>query len=633
MLALVGCDSSSPTDSGVADVPDGTFCAEDGASLTVCERGACRAQACRGDELCQGAACVPWTEADLFADFTLERSTTVTRGIIVRVSPGGFPRAQVDSLRFSFGDGTAGYGELLRHAYAEPGVYPVELEVRLTGYRVLRASRLAVIDPPTDHSPVFLTTNDIPDYLNGSIPLTRNGGTPDDPSDDVREPFMLQIPREGFELDVVLLDDPADPVDRGSLSLVADAAMGTAPAGTELADRLRFDEDDTLRVAHGRWIVGSDEAAPEGIVTFTLSGRTASGQTYTSSLALEAVTLTADRDPFDRPLTWLFRHDSDFFSTRADDTSGQRALVSASGPNGAPDLIEELALLGAQGEDLDLNARYLELIEDAIAREVYRYYGMGPDGTPHDGIQFRIVWQGRGGAPDPAAFRADGEFSMMRFGGFFDGYLGFSGFAPYDEARVDDSTAEHGVATATILGTLSTTPIIADAIAPLWRAPLGSDARDREVLDPAFDPYAPHDDATSARYALLRDFADYVALAISAVTAHEMGHAMGLMPNSVPPDGYFGGVLDVTFVSPAHTDSHHADLPGLNLMQAGGGLTQVLDDALASLELPRGFDILELARIFALENRLSAYSRAYMQRQLTYASFDAAASGYRVGCK
>ncbi len=624
LLVLAACDGGGPSelDGATRDAPEGARCADlEGREL--CEGGRCRREACRGDEVCADAACVPWTGVELFADFTLDAGAS-ERSVAVVVLPGGFPRAQAESIRFAFGDGVSGFGEVVRHTYAAEGAYPVELEVRMRDGRVLRASKLARIGAPAPS--IFLTVDDIPAYLNGSAPLTRTGASREDPSDDTLEAFTILVPTSGFSVDVTLLDDPEDPIDAPALSLTADVPVGSTPPGAELAPRLTWNEGGVRRA---RWIVSDGDATPEGRFTLTASARTASGRSLESSLTLEARALTPATDPFDRPMLWLFRNDTDFFGAALDASGG---LAITEGANGAPDLIEELALVGMQGEDAALNARYLSVIEQALRADVYRYYGITPDGSPNDGIPLTILWSGEEGAPDPAAFAADGVFSMMRFGGSFDGYLGFSGLSPYNEERIDDSTAERGVASGTLISTLLTTPI-AEAFAPLRAEPLGSSDADARVLAPGYDPYAETDAVVLARHELLQRLARYVALAIGSVTAHEMGHAMGLMPDGVPPLGFFGGVLDVSFVDPGHTDAHHADLPGLNLMQAGGGFTEVVGQALASIELPRGADILTLAEILALENRLSPYSRAYLQRRLTYSSFDGVAAGYRVGCR
>lgn len=630
VLALVtGCSSSAPLDGSVADAgveasvdasidaPDGVRCA----SFTereLCAGGACTIEPCRGDEVCEGTACIPWTEAALFADFTLEQGAD--RRVTVRVLPGGFPRTQVDSLRFTFGDGIAGFAETVRHQYGAPGVYPVELEVRLRGHRILRASKLAVIDPVAGHNPLRLTINDLPDYLSGIELLPRNGGTPEDPTDDTVEPFHVLVPTHGFEVLVELHDTPEDPVDRASLSLTSSVAFGDLPAGSELADQLVWPASG---IARGRWLVPPASAIPEGLLSLRLRATAPSGA-HERVLAFEAIAMPPERDPGDRPMIWLFRTDRDFFTTTARETPAGLELASTRAANGTPDLQEELRIIGAQGPSPEVDALYLGLLQREIRADVYRYFGIAPDGTPQDGIALAIVWQGEPSAPDPAAFRADGDFSMMRFGGVLDGAVGRSSFGTYAEARIDDSTANLGIATAALLSIFSSTAGVSRALAPIrpgTGVPVGMDPNDATVLADDYDRWGDTDVARAARHDVLARIARYIALAIASVTAHEMGHAMGLMPNGVPPLGFFGDVHDVAFIGATRTDSHHADFPGLNLMQAGGDYLGVVDEALATIELPPGADLVEMAEILALENRLSPYARAYLQRRQTYLAF------------
>ncbi|MEZ4340041.1 MAG: PKD domain-containing protein [Sandaracinaceae bacterium] len=608
VVLLVGCGTPAPMDDGGATdggAPDGTRCLDD-ARYEACAGGACETRRCRGDELCQLDACVPWTGVEPSCGFELRRDAAVERQVLVAVDPGGFPRAQVEALRFDFGDGIAGYGEQLRHQYDAPGVYVVTLDVRMTGFRTCRSRQLAVIDPPADHDPLRLTVDEIPELLNGSIPLDRGAGP---------EPFALALPPSGWTVDVAVLAAPDDPVTEVTLRA----------GDVDVTDRLTFEAGD---VPSAHWQV--DTPFPEGPLTLTFEGTAASGRTHRRTLDVSITPLDAAHDPIDRPIVWLFRSGVDVFTTARE---GDR-LVSTPGANGLADLPEELALIGAQGPDAAANAAYLGWITEGIRREVYRTYGIAPDGTPLDAIPMTIFWEGEPGAPDPAGFSTTGDVSMMRFGGTFDGYVGFSRIAPWNEERVDDSVAEYGIATAGLASILTSTPLIADVFAPLAAMPVGTHPRDAEALDPAFDRFALDTDPELAeRHALLFGIARYLALVFASVTAHEMGHAMGLMPNGVPPLGFFGNVTDVPFVSRERTNAWHADLPGLNLMQAGGDYLGVLDEALATLELPRGADIVQLAELLALENRLSAYSRAYMQGRLTYLNDGSDASGgLRVGC-
>ena len=255
----VGVDAPVDADAGAdasdvgedADVEETRSCA-DFLTLEVCVGGACEERACRGDEVCQQDACVPWTEAELSADFTLTQSPDAPTDFAVEVAPGGFPRAQAEAIRFTFGDGVAGWGESLTHAYDGPGVYPVELEVRLEGFRVLRASAVAVVTPGEDHEPLMLTVNAIPGYMNGASPVTLDSGTPSDPIDDVEVAIRHQVARDRFTIDVELREDPADPLEAGSLALTADVDFGDVPAGGDLSGLLVFEEGERIRTRRAR---------------------------------------------------------------------------------------------------------------------------------------------------------------------------------------------------------------------------------------------------------------------------------------------------------------------------------------------------------------------------------------------
>lgn len=559
-----------------------------------------------------------WTESPLSVDFELAYDDADARRVVCTVEAGGFPRAFVDSLRFDFGDGTSGYGEQIGHTYAAPGVYPVELEVRLDGYRVLRARKLAVIPEADGSDPgprVGFTLNAIPTYLNGSVPYTSDNGTPEDPADDYEAPFNLLVPQHGFTVDVTVLDSGEASIDTASISLVADVDLPGAPAGTNLADRLQLDG------GRASWVVGADHAFPEGPATVTFTAMDTAGTEHEHALTIDVIELTPARDPFDRPMTWLFRYDQDLFTTTAG-TDG-RIIASAVGADGEADFLQELALIGARGGDEALNAIYLDWITSEITTEVYRYYQIGPDGTPHGEIPLSIVVNGADGAPDPDDFAVDGEFSIMRFGGVFDGFLGFSGFSWHNEVRVNDSTPGRGVATGNILDAVVNTATLAAefwGIMPGLGLPLGTHEHDAVALAADFDRHAvDNEPGVNARYDELARVARLIAVGIGAVAAHEMGHAMGLMPNDPPPAGFFGNRGDVSFINADFTNSHHADFPAVNLMQSGGNPLATLTEALETIEIPPGTDLVQVAIIAAQENRLSPYSLAYFRRQLTYA--------------
>lgn len=585
---------------------------EDDAALVSCVGARCEPlRRCRGDELCVDAACVPWQTADLSADFTLARDPEDARLIKVEVIKGGFPRAQVDTLRFDFGDGVAGWDELVSHRYDAPGVYPVTLQVRLDGHRILTKRKLAVIEPGPDHQPLQLTINQLPSYVSGVEPIKF---TSDKPSYH----FAHHVPRDHFDIDLALLEDPADPLLMESLRFTIELGGVVLRELSPLLGQLSI-EGSTLTIP-----IRADEPLPEGLLTLRFAARTAEGRALERTLNVQSVTLAPAQDPRSRPMIWLMRDDVDFFTTTRTALTGNRyRLDTVEGPDGKPDLLEELRLVGAQGADQALNARYLSWIRAELNKEIYRLFGIGPDGVAHDGIQMKLVWTGEPGAPDPATFDEAGDFSMMRFGGVFASALGYSGYSAHNQRRMDNSTRERGVASAGIISAFSALGVISEALAPLHLEHgviLGAHPHDAQVLDPSFDPYADHPEAALARYWELRHVAQDLGLALAAVTAHEMGHAMGLMPVGLPPEGFFGEVHDCVFIGP-RTDSHHADLPGLNLMQAGGNQGALITELRNSVERPPR-DLLELVRLLAKETHLSPLSRAYLQGKLTYTNRD-----------
>jgi len=589
---------------------------------------ACPEAPCRGDEQCVEGVCEHWAAQELWADLELTPLAERPEVFSYRVL-GGFPWQRVKHVRVDFGAGDVGWGEEAFHSFPGPGVYPVRLEVELQGYRQLRASRLAVVEPvPADWNPLRLTVNEIPSWLNGSQPFGSDNNSPADPSDDYQESFHLLLPASGFDINVCLLSAPSDPVDEASLSLLADTALGQGalPAGTDLAAQLSFDQDLHAGLRCATWTVDATHSFPTGLTTLSLSARTESNVNFEQILTIESQPLVPEKDPFDRPMVWLLRFELDLFTASASHhEGGVIAIESVEGSNGQPDFEEELALVGAQGPDPVANATYLRWIKQALIVELRRFFHMAPDGTPRAGIAMDFVCDDEPGAPDPADFRTDGDFSMMRFGGDLQDAFGRSWYSAYNEERVDDTAARMGVGSARLIGLVSAAPVLTDQLNPIkpnTGTPVGDHPLDLEVLDPGFDREAlGNSPEACARYDELAWAAEVIGLTVAAVAAHEMGHALGLVPDGPPPDGFFGGRADVSFMGGELTNSHHADYPYLNLMQAGGNPFTILGEALGNIDMPRYYDTLEIFYALGHENQLSHYAMAYLQGKLTYRSF------------
>ena len=582
---------------------------------------------CRGDESLVDGTCVPWQEAPLWADFEVH---ITGRQIHCNVLNDGFPRAWVEAIRFSFGDGFSGYGERISHTYTSDGIYPVDLEVRLRGYRLLRASRPVVIGEAP--SRIGLTINRIPAQLNGSTPYRSDNGTPDDMSDDRMETFHLLTASSGFSIDLELLDSPANRFDDGSLEVTTDRT-----GDVNLASKFTTSGETQLRVRRYRWTVSNTEAFENGALIARASATDVNGDTHSSTLSFGVSALTPQTDPFDSSLTWLLRFDQDLFATTGDGTG---ALVTTLGPNGQGDFVEELHAIGAQGRETvagvdsirgragrtGANAVYARWVAEEVRAEIYRYYFMTPEGIPRDGIEFLIAIEGDPGAPLPGDFSPTGSFSMMRFGGTLGANFGRSSISAHARSRIDNTSATLGVATASLLSTAATTPFVSDVLLPIFPGigvPVGEHSSDPIVLAASFDRFDPANDPDdNLRYDDLSKIARRLGQAIGPVAAHEMGHAMGLVPNGAPPCGFFGNRGDVAFINAKRTDSHHADYPGLNLMQAGGDILGLLNESLETIETPPDSSLVDIIVMLSNENRFSPLAHAYLQRAITYSGSD-----------
>jgi hypothetical protein len=100
--------------------------------------------------------------------------------------------------------------------------------------------------------------------------------------------------------------------------------------------------------------------------------------------------------------------------------------------------------------------------------------------------------------------------------------------------------------------------------------PVGQNAVDDDVLAGAFDRTTSTDTTKNARYDAIMDAIEHVALYASAITAHEIGHSLGLVPDGGPKTGLFGAAhhsntfTEATSASP--NTSNHLDFLGNDLM-------------------------------------------------------------------
>jgi len=445
--------------------------------------------------------------------------------------------------------------------------------------------------PPT----AALTLNAIPRAMNGSAPFTALDGT--------LTAFMLVVPLDGYTIDISASDGDAA-VDPATLSVRCDAPLGGGAAaggrdpGAELADLFAAAPPRawSWRVEPA---LAFDATAPAAAVRCAATVRDVAGRASPeSALAFAVAPRTPALDPFDVPDTWVLDFSRDLFTIAPGVTpAGAYTVDAADGANGTADYLEDMAVIGLVGgetapgaatlvagaaADVGVNAIVARRVRTALLARVRGFYRQDADGgLDDDSVPVTFILGDDPAAPDPAGFASDGAFSLMAIGGEGtpeDRLVPFFGKAeldPRNEVRNDDSTYGLGVFTTTALRAVLAIDLAPTLLAPfvpaLGGTAVGDDPADPIFLADGFDPAAPGADPAAVDRAERLGFVlDVLVKALGALTAHEIGHSLGLDANGPPPGGLFGGEALAEFALPLTTPAH-LDVDGLNLMASGGG--------------------------------------------------------------
>ena len=600
-----------------------TRCRDKGTLLSCDDDLDWEASDCRGDELCREGSCIPWFEAELAVDFKAEAAGDDPRSFTFTIDEQGLPdEAMIISRRFDFGDGTVGHASPLIRRYEKPGVYAVRLEVLLEHCITLKAERLVAISPlPKDFNRLILTVNELPEYLNGSQSYESDSFTPGDSSDDYESPITLILPSWGFDIDLIFLDPDSNDITRFEIS--ADAALGGLPAGTDLADRF-------TRSGHrARWTVEQSAAFPDGLITLEARFTDSDNRIHRRSLSFYTLAMNGDLDPMDSPEVWLLDFERDHFTIKGCiDSNGYIHIDATAGADGQADFDQELTALGLlpEASAAGVGPYLRHHLRSRVRRSVARHLGVCIDGEKTSGgIDLRLYLDGEPGRPDPADFVRDGAFSMLGFGGELNGFFGMGEWDHHNKWRSDLRQEGRGIGSATVLETLGGTPIVTEAFDPIKPGlgiAVGSHPDDPRIFSANFDRFDPANSAEAMqRYNDVDGAIELSAGLLGLIAAHEIGHSVGLLPYDAPPDGFFAGRDDVQFIGPLTDFSNHADFPGPNLMQRGGGLDVVagmFGDIGKVLFVPESDDTLSTISIVIDETRPCPYGRAYLQRKLLY---------------
>jgi len=451
---------------------------------------------------------------------------------------------------------------------------------------------------------LLLTVNEIPATMNGSIPYTQV--TAQDPDGTQEHPFTLRVNRADFTLDASL--DPREgPAPWDALALTCDADLTLPsgvlwPAGAPLSGA---DMEATEDPAHVRVHFGPAPAGPAGLQVRCEATVEGPGGTSTSAVPFELGELLPSLDPFPQQDPWLIVLGRDMFHLRVEPAEGGTYdVVSEHVPqgDGVPDLDEALSALGLMSATHpELAALSRQRILDGVRAELERIFGLDAATPPGEGVRLALWFEGDPGAPDPATW-GDSEppaFSMIALGGDAtpadqaDHVVGKATIDANNQHREDDTGYGLGIFTTSLARQILANPLGVMALGEFLPAaggtPVGDAPGDEAFLAPGWTVEDADTPAQADRGQLYLLALDLLSRALGSLTAHEMGHSLGLVPNGPPPQGLFGGVAGLSFTD-HDLSGWHIDTPGLNVMQTGA----VTDWTKALSERPR-FNALNLA--------------------------------------
>jgi hypothetical protein len=337
---------------------------------------------------------------------------------------------------------------------------------------------------------------------------------------------------------------------------------------------------------------------------------TEGGSPHESSLTVDAAERTFLLDPFRLQDVWLLVFSQDLYTiARTVAAGGDLAITSTPQGNGLADFEEDLRAIGFGTAQMlpaaaatqrfgvtGTNAIVRTWVQREMLKTLRQVFGRNADGTANVdsvGIVFRV--EGEPGAPTLAQYKLQvlqgGEgaksFSAIAIGGgdTTSAYLGMSKTIDLRNVRNEDNLGpQYGVFTtkaiATLVDKLASDPaikilfqaIFGDFVPELGQGgkPVGEHPLDAQILAESFDPKSAPMEA-AARHQRLTFLVEMLGRLAGALTAHEVGHSLGLVANGPPPHGLFGGEKNASFADPNRTTSAHLDTGGFDLMAAGPG--------------------------------------------------------------
>lgn len=426
---------------------------------------------------------------------------------------------------------------------------------------------VALTQPPTV-ARVWLGVEGLPEALMGQAP----GGPP----------FRWALPRQGFRVDV---------------HAQADGPLQAAPTVQVALDGV---ETPLSLVSTGGWQPDPPDGqrwtaeVPAGVLPATdLKLRAIVGAVPGPWVPLRVAERVAAVDPFENPDPWLVILSRDAAKLEVTWQGDTPLVATVDGADGQIDLDQSLAALGLQGGDAKWNAGLRALFRERLRAVLRQLFLQDPatGALQPDSIRVQIWLEGDQGVPKDGLSRiAIGGKAPLKPGK--KRLFGLAKLDPRNDHADDDSQPGWGVFTFSMVAAVLENPLgvalLKDVLPTGDGQPFGSLPEDAALLDPALDPLKlPEDQRPRAE--LFRLVTRLLVLGVASVTAHEMGHSLGLIEPGLPPHGLLGGVAGPWVVQAQ--DSHHLDTAGPNLMQTGDSFnpTEILAQTPAFSPLEAGY--------------------------------------------